>query len=785
MTEKQNEYYQNVAGKIIEQLKAGTAPWQRPWQTGGVSGLPHNPVSGTRYRGGNSVVLMVDSILKGYDDSRWVTYEQAKSVGAQVRGGERGTLLRFYKFTDDVPVKDEKGRPLLDLEGKPLKETIQLSSPKVMSFVVFNAAQVDNMPEPPKVEPRHDWEIHQRAESILGASGANISFGGNRAYYNRLTDEIRLPPRENFLNDSGYYATALHEVGHWSGASSRLDRDMAHPFGSVGYAKEELRAEIFSMMLGHEIGIEHDPGQHAAYVGSWIKVLQEDHREIFRAAADAEKMLGYVLQLEREHSRELREEGHQMQPVVRISEPSASIPEQKPERTWLQVPYSEKDEAKALGARWDKGQKAWFVETQDLSAFQKWIKTTPEPTKEPEKTALADEKTFLSVPFIQRYEAKKLGARWDKDTKLWYISEGEDLAKFEKWLTARTLSPVLDPREEFAQALKSAGLIIEGLPLMDGTMQRVPVEGGNLGSRDGAYKGHLDGHPAGYMENFRTGHKENWKSQGFSMNEAERGRLQAEAAATLEKRQQQREETYETIAFEAKQTIKNMPEAPPSNAYLSRKGLTFNHGALSDPSDSSLVLPATDVDGKVWTFQKIYDDGTKAFAAKGKMAGCMFVARPPSFNGLQGSPEFFLNNALSRPQIFIAEGYATAASLSEALNSPVIAAFSSGNLAEVANAIRKKAPNSEIVICGDDDHATEMRRGINPGREKALAAADAVKGKAVFPIFPPGASKSSDFNDLHQAQGLDAVKRQITAALSQKKEIKLKVEKSSSMEIRI
>jgi putative DNA primase/helicase len=311
------------------------------------------------------------------------------------------------------------------------------------------------------------------------------------------------------------------------------------------------------------------------------------------------------------------------------------------------------------------------------------------------------------------------------------------------------------------------------------------VDGGKRGSRDGAYKGHLDGHPAGYIENFVTGHRENWKSQGFSLSEDERQRLRAEAMATLEKRQKEREEAYETIAFEAKQTIRILPEAPSSNAYLSRKGLAFNHGALTDPSDSSLVLPATDVDGKVWTFQKIHGDGTKSFAPNGKMAGCMFVARPSSLNGLQGTPAFFLNNALSRPQIFIAEGYATAASLSEALNMPVIAAFSSGNLAEVANAIRKKAPNAEIVICGDDDQATEMKRGKNPGREKALAAAEAVKGKAVFPVFSPGTAKASDFNDLHQGQGLDAIKRQITAALSQKKEIKLKVEKTRSMVIRL
>jgi putative DNA primase/helicase len=106
-----------------------------------------------------------------------------------------------------------------------------------------------------------------------------------------------LPGKAQFASAANYYATALHELGHWTGHASRLNRDLAHPFGSVGYAREELRAEITSMILGSELGIGHDPAQHAAYVGSWIKVLTKDPFEIFRAAADAEKIQRFVLGL--------------------------------------------------------------------------------------------------------------------------------------------------------------------------------------------------------------------------------------------------------------------------------------------------------------------------------------------------------------------------------------------------------------------------------------------------------------------------------------------------------
>ncbi|WP_140410188.1 zincin-like metallopeptidase domain-containing protein, partial [Escherichia coli] len=110
------------------------------------------------------------------------------------------------------------------------------------------------------------------------------------------------PQQAAFPSADRYYATALHELGHWTGHASRLDRDLAHPFGSEGYAKEELRAEIASMIMGDELGIGHDPSQHVAYVKSWIKALQDDPLEIFRAAADAEKIQGFVLGLEQQRT---------------------------------------------------------------------------------------------------------------------------------------------------------------------------------------------------------------------------------------------------------------------------------------------------------------------------------------------------------------------------------------------------------------------------------------------------------------------------------------------------
>lgn len=298
--EPKKPFHEVVAEKLIEQLKAGTAPWQRPWEPGEPNAyLPMNPTTGKRYKGINAIHLMA----QGRSDGRWMTYKQAAAVGAQVRKGEKGTPVQYWKFSEEQNKVDESGRPVLNAKGEPVKETVQLERPRVFFATVFNAEQIDGLPPIQKKE--QTWSAVERAEHILKASGASITHApGDRAFYRPATDSIHLPDRGQFPSADNYYATALHELGHWTGHASRLDRDLAHPFGSEGYAKEELRAEIASMILGDELGIGHDPGQHAAYVGSWIKALQDEPLEVFRAAADAEKIHDYVLAFEQKQVQE-------------------------------------------------------------------------------------------------------------------------------------------------------------------------------------------------------------------------------------------------------------------------------------------------------------------------------------------------------------------------------------------------------------------------------------------------------------------------------------------------
>ncbi|HDS1573321.1 TPA: DUF1738 domain-containing protein [Stenotrophomonas maltophilia] len=313
--EPKKPFHEVVAEKLIEQLKAGTAPWQRPWEPGEPNAyLPMNPTTGKRYKGINAIHLMA----QGRSDGRWMTYKQAAAVGAQVRKGEKGTPVQYWKFSEEQNKVDESGRPVLNAKGEPVKETVQLERPRVFFATVFNAEQIDGLPPIQKKE--QTWSAVERAEHILKASGASITHApGDRAFYRPATDSIHLPDRGQFPTADNYYATALHELGHWTGHASRLDRDLAHPFGSEGYAKEELRAEIASMIVGDELGIGHDPGQHAAYVGSWIKALQDEPLEVFRAAADAEKIHDYVLAFEQKQVQE-QEQAQVQQPEQHYSD---------------------------------------------------------------------------------------------------------------------------------------------------------------------------------------------------------------------------------------------------------------------------------------------------------------------------------------------------------------------------------------------------------------------------------------------------------------------------------
>ena len=158
-----NDYARTVADALIEQLRQGTAPWQKPWDATGFRFMPYNPTSGNDYKGMNAVWLMA----QGREDSRWLTYKQAAGMGAQVRKGEKGTQVQYWKFEDRTQAKDAAGRPMTGADGKPVMVTTKLDRPRVFSATVFNAGQIEGLPPAEQRPQPAEWERQQRAEAIL------------------------------------------------------------------------------------------------------------------------------------------------------------------------------------------------------------------------------------------------------------------------------------------------------------------------------------------------------------------------------------------------------------------------------------------------------------------------------------------------------------------------------------------------------------------------------------------------------------------------------------------
>lgn len=443
-------------------------------------------------------------------------------------------------------------------------------------------------------------------------------------------------------------------------------------------------------------------------------------------------------------------------------------------RDYLNVPREEKDEAKALGAKWDRFQKSWYVEKgTDLEPFAKWTGQTPkeeqavsqtaeqskqEHTEKQEVTAapkLAEDKTFLAVPFDEKNAAKKLGAKWDKDNKSWYVEKGADLNQFKDWLVdENTIIPAkqeaVSPEIEFAEHCRANGLDVDA-PIMDGQIHRVPIIGKPQG-KDGAYCAFLDGVPAGWSQNYVTGEKSKFVSSGMQLTEEEKAKQRAEHAQKLQEREAKRQIGYDNAAKRAEKIYKEAKEVTAQNiysedSYLGKKGVLPHVAKQNDYGQ--LVIPLHNIEGEIRGVQFINQDGSKHF-----------------LTGIEKKGNFTLlsDDVKNATKVLVCEGFATGASLHEATKLPVAVAFDAGNIESVSKALAEKYKGIEITICADND----QYRDNNVGLEKAKNAALAVGAKLAVPQFSKEeqAQKLTDFNDLHKAEGLEAVNRQVSQAKS-------------------
>lgn len=276
------DLYQEITDKIIKSLEQGVKPWKCPWDQsryGGFEGIPYNMKTGFGYRGINIPILWVTQQENNYASNAWLTFKQAEELSGNVRKGEKSTTVVYWNFIDVE--EDDKQKRI----------------PYLKWYNVFNLEQCEGIETKPAVKREQTWEDLKQIEGIIKNTNVDLRFEsiGARACYTPTYDYINMPKKERFKESGDYYCTLFHEMTHWTGHHKRLNREFKGRFGDESYAFEELIAELGSAFLFADLGLEGSV-QHDSYIASWLKVLKNDKKAIFKAATEASKAHQFILQ---------------------------------------------------------------------------------------------------------------------------------------------------------------------------------------------------------------------------------------------------------------------------------------------------------------------------------------------------------------------------------------------------------------------------------------------------------------------------------------------------------
>lgn len=280
------DLYQTVTDQIVAMLEAGVVPWRSPILGRSTAGHPKNLNTGKAYRGVNVFLLAFTAYAKGYGSSYWLTFNQAKERGGNVRKGEKSSLVVFWKQYETTD-KDS---------GDPVR------IPVFRYYNVFNAEQIDGIeiPDSVKYTPLDFHPIDEAEKIVAGYAGAPTitNDGGDQAFYRPATDSVHMPDKTRFATVEEYYSTLFHELSHSTGHGSRLDRQdgmKPAPFGSADYGKEELVAEMSAAFLCSHARIHPTViANQAAYLDGWLKVIKADKKLVIAAAGQAQRSADWI-----------------------------------------------------------------------------------------------------------------------------------------------------------------------------------------------------------------------------------------------------------------------------------------------------------------------------------------------------------------------------------------------------------------------------------------------------------------------------------------------------------
>lgn len=284
-TKQASDKFQIVTDRLIALIEQGVKPWIKPWHSIGYGNL----ISGHQYRGINPLICAIDALTHDYQSPYFLGFSQASEMGWSIKKGSKSTWLRW----GGVASKETEAE-----DGLKLKEFFQC----VKWLQVFNADCLDDSRSDRKLAdhlqalPAVNTALRSvSAESFIAAQNATTKFVGNVACYDPHRDAIAMPCYESFTGTEGYYATLIHELTHWTGHSSRCDRDLSGKFGTQKYAAEELIAELGAAFVCNELRINCAIEHHASYLDSWLQVLKADNKAFFKAANSAQKAATFLM----------------------------------------------------------------------------------------------------------------------------------------------------------------------------------------------------------------------------------------------------------------------------------------------------------------------------------------------------------------------------------------------------------------------------------------------------------------------------------------------------------
>lgn len=298
MTDRKNgshaDVYARITDRIVADLEKGVRPWVQPWSGRNAAGRVTRPLrhNGQPYTGLNVLLLWSETMERGFASAVWMTFRQATELGAHVRKGESGATVVYASRVT---------RTEFDAYGGEVERDI----PFLKAYTVFNCDQIEGLPDHyyRQAEPAPDPIMSiEHADRFFANTGAVIRHGGSQAFYSPSNDTIQMPELRNFRDAESYVATLAHESIHWLGAPHRLNRDLSRYHKDLTErAREELCADIGACFVCADLGIvpELEPRpDHASYVALWLKLLGDDRRAIFQAAAHAQRAVAYLNDLQ-------------------------------------------------------------------------------------------------------------------------------------------------------------------------------------------------------------------------------------------------------------------------------------------------------------------------------------------------------------------------------------------------------------------------------------------------------------------------------------------------------